>query len=225
MKRLPMFFLILLGLLSCNSNKNSKERTVLIDSIGTVGEMQESPFTDTRNMINSNYEVSLYIFEGLSKDLKNKFVHEHRTTLDDILLRYYDQYATICDLDTVAEVLNSCDFSIKTNRELLSFYIHVLFESLRNAHLDGYVGELMIDACYALFINHPGAFYQHLGLLEKSLQQSFVDSIVRGFYYDDIKEDELDTILKRQEMMLPKMKKQVLVLSEKIKSKYHDIDF
>ncbi len=225
MKRLPVFFLILLGLLSCKSNKNNQEGTILIDSIRGAGEMQVSSLKDTQDMINSNYEVSLYVFESLSNDLKNKFVNEYRTTFNDILSRYYDRYITICDLDTIAEVLNSCDFSIKTNKELLSFYTHVLFESLRNTHSDGYVGELMTDACYALFINHPGVLYQHLGLLDKSLRQTYVDNVVQGFYYNDMKEDELDNILKRQEMMLPKMKKQILMLSRDIKSKYKDIEF
>lgn len=224
MKRLSIFFLILLGLLSCNSNRSTKEKFDSVDSQMGVDEVQEILLADTQNLIEPDYDVAPCVFDDLPSDSKVKFIHDYKCKFDNVLLRYYDRYATIYEIDTIFEILSLCDFSTKANKESLSFYIHVLFELMKNTHIDGYVGEAMVDACYTLFNNYPGVFYQHTRLLERNIQQIFIDNIAMGFYYNDIKEIELDTILKRQEVMLPRLKRQIRMIGEDIKRKYDNID-
>lgn len=223
MKRLPLFFLILLGLLSCSSNNRKKDRTVSVKHVIDLDGAQEKLLRDTSIVINPSNEVSICVFDDLPDDSKAKFIAEHKEELDTMLLLYYDQYAGIEDIDTIAEILNLCYLSPKISKDVFTFYIHVLFELLKNTHIDGYAGELMVDACYNLFSNYPAIFYQHLKLLDKEIIQVYAENIAVGCYYNDVEIDKLDTILRKQEMMMPAMRKQIRMVGEEVKRRYDSI--
>lgn len=222
MKSFIMIF-VLMGVLSCN-HKNIDNNKIIKGSVLHSEQILKEPTDNIKEEVHPNYGISLSIFDKLPQDLKTKFIDKYKDSLNTTILSYYDRYSEISEIDSIFEVLTSCDFSQKADKNLVSFYIHVLFEILKNDKVDGYVGESVIDVCFMLFNNYPSFFYQHIDLANKHIRESLVNNIAAGFYYNDITESEIDTIFRKQKKMLPDMEKQISKIGNNIKEQYMNID-
>lgn len=223
MKLLIVTF-VSMGLLSC-SHKNSNDKIITGQALIHSEQSLKEPADDIKEEeVRPNYDISQSVFNDLSLDLKTKFIDRHKDRLNKTLFSYYDRYSEISEIDSIFEILTSCDFSIKADKDLGSFYTYVLFEILKNNKVDGYVGESVTDVCFMLFYNHPGVFYQHIDLADEPTRESLINNVAIGLYYNDMADNELDIILGKQKQMLPGMEKQISIIGNDIKERYKKID-
>jgi hypothetical protein len=167
-----------------------------------------------------DYDTMPFLFNRLSKEEQADYLNRNKNIIKDTLIKYYDNYSTLTNEQTCS-VLKECDFSLTANRELLLFYIHILHEILMNSTIDGYVGEQMIDVCYALFSNHPGCFYQLLAVCDAKTKENLMNNIVYGFYYNDINKNMIVFTFDKHKYELPSLRTQIL-LTEKFVEEHID---
>ena len=149
-----------------------------------------------------DYGTSTYVFSGLPRDSMDVFVIKNKDGIERILLRYYNRYDSITNIDSLFAVISACDFSPIANKRMLSFHIYVLSQTLRNK-IDGYVGEYAVESCYRLFCNYPGYFYQHVTYLSSELRDRLTENIVMGLYYNDVEKPQLEQLIQKQKERLP----------------------
>lgn len=123
--------------------------------------------------------------------------------------RYEGRYRQIEHLDTIFELLASCDFSSDADKRTLPVYVHVMGELANNDHADGYVGELFADKCYGLFRNHPDVLWPYVSLLEAHERAVIYGYMASGVYYADISREDLDMLLEHQEERFSRYKNEM----------------
>lgn len=218
MNRLLPVFLVTLFFVSC-SHKNNNSVSERNDSI-VINNNQVKSDNDTAlsaPVLKPDYYQSEYIFDRLPIDSMYAFVRNHRAQIDEKLYRYYGDYSGINDLDSVFEVMVACDFSPQANKRMLSFYVHVLFEIMKNEKIDGYVAEYESDICFELFSNYPGIFYQHVLEANKIIQEKLAENIALIFCMEDIDGNEMNSIFERQKKMLCSYEKTILLIENQVK--------
>lgn len=225
MKLLVVIF-VFMACLSCG-NKNVGNGKVVEKRV-SVNNEQESvlkpqPEEYVERVMKPVYDISSYVFDDLSPNLRTEFISQHKDDLNGTIFSYYDRYSMINEIDSIFSVLESCDFSINANRTLLPFYVHVLFEVLKNKNVDGYLGEAVVDDCFLLFNNYPGIFYQHVNLINEAVRESLITNVAIGFYYEDFDKNKLDSIFERHKIMLPNMEKQISATKKNIEIYYQNI--
>ncbi len=201
---LTLFLMMfLLSLISCKGNRNVKDNS----SINKSEESEKVKILDESSTykveLNPDYNESSCVFDRLSEDSMKYFVNKYRETIGGTLLYYYDDYSEVNELDSIFKIMASCRFSEKIDKELVSFYIHVLFETLKNENVDGYVKEYEIDLCLSLMNNYPGCFYQHISNTSKRLKKKLAENIAVAFYFHDIDENEMSLIFEEHKRIFP----------------------
>lgn len=172
--------------------------------------------------LNPDYSISPIVFSTLSNERRKMFVNNHQAQLDKTLLDYYDNYSTINNIDSIFEVLVSIDFSTQTDKNLLTFYTYALCEIVKNKYVDGYVGEELVEKCYALFSKFPGCFYQHMNLTDEKTKESFIFNIASGVYYN-IDKELLAEMIEQHKIMLPKYIKAISEIGKGVIKAYEKI--
>ena len=215
-----LFFIVLILIPTCRKSSNAKDASCDIEKVSEdTNQKIDGVLSDSE--VKVDYDISPYIFNELPQDSALQFIEIHREEIGKVLLRYYGEYSTIDNVDSIVEVMAACNFSSKANKELISFYIHILSEILKNDKRDGYIGEYESEICFELFTNYPGFFYQHITHVSEKVRIGFVESIIRSFYYNNINEDKEFLIFKEHGRMLPQYKSEISLIANMIK-KYKD---
>lgn len=240
MKRLVMIMFVAVGLFSCShkrpdngqientqaSLRNQKRQDSLFEEYrlqdSLYNEQAKEAFVSPMMDVKSDYETSSYIFDSLPQEAKLRFINKYENDISQTIVSYFDKYSTISHVDSIFEVLMACDFSIRVNKELLPFYIHILSDVIENEKTDGYVGESVDDVCYLFLNNYPGRFYQYISFVDNDLKESLIGFTAGGIYFNNM--NGIDSIFETHKAMLPDQRKLISSLAKRIKEvcEYYD---
>lgn len=128
--------------------------------------------------LNSDFHLYPIVFDSLSPSLKDKYLNSLKNDLDPMVLRYYNKYRLISDMDTIFEILHYCSFDSLPNKNIVPLNRYILSEIEKNKHCDGYIGEFITDQHYYFFMRFPGYFYQYLNYLKNKGDSNEIKSIL-----------------------------------------------
>lgn len=132
----------------------------------------------TEEYLNSDFDTYPVVFDSLPSSLKNKYLNSLKNDVNPMVLRYYNKYHLISDLDTIFEILHYCSFDSISNKNLVPLNRYILSEAEKNKRCDGDVGEYITDQHYFFFMNYPGYFYQYLNYLKYKGESDEIKNIL-----------------------------------------------
>lgn len=156
------------------------------------------------------------VFDLWSQIEKEEFLSAYKDSLNSILLSYYNKYDSIQNNDSVFEIICACKFIPKQPKQLLSFYAHVFTKAIKNS-TDGYVGEMIVDQSYKLFMNYPSCFYEYWNYVDEYTKKILESNVYNAFQLEDLKADSIDNVFDKAIKQCPEYEGSIQIIRENIK--------